>query len=273
MSDSLIRYDVADHVAYVTLCRPEKRNAINSVMRAELWRALENAERNDDVRAVLVRAEGEHFCAGGDISDMKPGTLDAEAGRRRILSATEGMRQLIALPKPVVMAVDGCAYGAGCSLLLAADVVIATERIRLSMSFLRIGLVPDLCSLFTLPRIVGWAHAKNLLYSGREVGAEEALRLGIVTEVVGPEQLDHRAQAVAEALTDLPGTAFAMTKAALAKSLSSDLAAMCDTEINSQAIAYSTAYHADAAHRLLRRSPLPYQWPNLSLSKDNDVDH
>ncbi|MDX3904287.1 MAG: enoyl-CoA hydratase/isomerase family protein [Pigmentiphaga sp.] len=273
MSHSFIRYRVEGRLASITLARPEKRNAMNSAMRDELWACLGRAEHDEHVRAVLLRAEGGHFCAGGDIADMRPGELDAEAGRDRILSATDGARRLLELPKPVIMAVDGCAYGAGCSLVLAADVVIATNRVRLSMSFLRIGLVPDLCSLFTLPRIVGWARAKTLLYSNREIGAEEALQLGIASEVVPPDALDQRAEMIARALTRLPRSAFAMTKAALARSLSADLGSMCDMETSSQAIAYSTSYHADAARRLLAREPLSYQWPVFSLPGDKNADH
>ncbi|MPS29749.1 MAG: enoyl-CoA hydratase/isomerase family protein [Alcaligenaceae bacterium] len=273
MSQSFVHYRVDGHVASITLARPEKRNAMNRAMRDELWRSFDRAGSDECVRAVLVRAEGGHFCAGGDIADMRPGELDAEAGRDRILSATAGARRLLELPKPVVMAVDGCAYGAGCSLVLAADLVIATDRVRLAMSFLRIGLVPDLCSLFTLPRIVGWARAKALLYSNREIGAEEALQLGIASEVVSPDALDHRTGMIARALTRLPRSAFAMTKAALARSLSADLDSMCDTETSAQAIAYSTSYHADAAGRLLAREPLPYQWPLFSLPGDKDADN
>ncbi len=261
MSDQYILYSVLNSVAHIVLNRPGKRNALNLAMRTALWGAIARAEADPDVRALLIYAEGGHFCAGGDIADMRPGELDAEAGRDRIFSATKGAQRLLEMPKPVVMAVDGCAYGAGCSLVLAADVVIATARARFALSFLRIGLIPDLCSLFTLPRVVGWARAKALLYSNREIDGIEAQQYGMVTELVEPENLHQRSREIAVAMTHLPRTAFALTKASLAKSLSVDLSAMSDAEISGQAIAYSTRYHADAAKKMLERSPLEYLWP------------
>lgn len=261
MTDSMIEYSLAQGVGHIRLNRPAKRNALSLDMRTALWEAIARAGKDDEVRVVLLSGAGEHFCAGGDIGEMRPGELDAEAGRDRIAPVSKGARRLLETTKPVVVAVDGCAYGAGCSLALAADFVVATERARFCMSFLRLGLIPDACGLFTLPRVVGWLRAKDMLYSTRAVGGSEALEYGMVNELAAPEALQARAREIALAMTNLPRTAFALMKTAMLRSMSSDLGAMADTEMAGQAIAYSTAYHEDAVKRLRSGGPSLYSWP------------
>jgi len=267
MMDSMIEYSVKQGVGRIMLNRPAKRNALSLDMRTALWDAIARADSDDAVRVVLLSAAGEHFCAGGDISEMRPGALDAEAGRDRIAPVSKGAQRLLETAKPVVAAVDGSAYGAGCSLVLAADFVVATERSSFCMSFLRLGLIPDACGLFTLPRVVGWLRAKDMLYSTRAVTGGEALEYGMVNELAAPEALQARSWEIALAMTGLPRTAFALIKAALLRSMSADVGAMTDTEMAGQAIAYSTAYHEEAVNRLRAGSPPVYSWPAQDAGK------
>ncbi|MDS1140022.1 enoyl-CoA hydratase/isomerase family protein [Pusillimonas sp. SM2304] len=261
MTYESIRYVVAENVAHIVLNRPHKKNALDMVMRDELWHAVAQARDDADVRAVLLAGAGSDFCAGGDVSTMRPGELDAEAGRIRISSVTRGAYSLLELPKPVIAAVDGCAYGAGFSLALASDIVLATERSRFCLSFLRLGLVPDAAALFTLPRAVGAYRAKHLLYTAQEIDGRTALDYGIAGELVAEDQLHDRAWQVAAAMAKMPPTAFALCKSALLRSFSAETAVMADMEMNGQGIAYSTQYHADAARRFLDKKGLPYSWP------------
>ena len=160
-----------------------------------------------------------------------------------------------------VRAVDGCAYGIGFSLALAADIVVATPRSRFCLSFMRLGLVPDGLALFTLPRIIGWARAKKMLYSAQEIDGRTAAEDGIVTELVEPDALLERARAIANALASSSPAAFALTKNALLRSFSSDASAVMDMDINGQGIAYSTSYHKDAVKAFMGKQPLAFAWP------------
>jgi 2-(1,2-epoxy-1,2-dihydrophenyl)acetyl-CoA isomerase len=262
---SLIQVAIREGVAHIVLNRPEKRNALSLEMRTALWSAIDSAEKDQAVRAMLISGEGEHFCAGGDTAEMRPDGLDAEAGRDRIGPVTKGAQRLLESTKPVVVAVDGCAYGAGCSLALAADFVVATERSNFCMSFLRLGLIPDACGLFTLPRVVGWMRAKEMLYSTRPVGGTEAFNFGMVNELAAPEDLRARSLEIALSMVSLPRTAFALVKAAMLRSLSVDLATMTDAEMSGQAVAYSSAYHEEAVNRLRAGLPTLYNWPAKRL--------
>ena len=161
----------------------------------------------------------------------------------------------------MIVAVDGCAYGIGFSLALAADIVVATPRSRFCLSFMRLGLVPDGLALCTLPRIIGWARAKKMLYSAQEIDGQTASDYGVVTELVEPDALLERARAIAHALASSSPAAFALTKNALLRSFSSDASAVMDMEINGQGVAYSTRYHKDAVKAFMGKQPLAFTWP------------
>jgi 2-(1,2-epoxy-1,2-dihydrophenyl)acetyl-CoA isomerase len=175
--------------------------------------------------------------------------------------AARTVKTLAGLDRPVIAAVDGPAYGAGFSLALLADMVVATPRARFCMAFARIGLVPDYGSLYTLPRIVGIARAKEIMLSARDVGAEEARALGIVLEIVEPDALLARAQALAGALAAASPVAVSLTKSALNSSLASDLPTMLDIEASAQGIAGVSAYAKESFRRFAEREPSRFVWP------------
>jgi 2-(1,2-epoxy-1,2-dihydrophenyl)acetyl-CoA isomerase len=256
-----IEYREDAGVATLTLNRPQKRNAIDLVMRRELNDVIAHVGGNADVKTVILTGKGDHFCSGGDVSTMKSAQLSAEDGRTRVAPVIAFSRSLLELQKPVIAAVDGSAYGAGFSLCLCADLVVATPRTRFCMSFLRVGLVPDLASAFTLPRIVGWQRAKQLMYSMGEIDGAQALEYGIVSELAEPEALQGRCADIARAMTGMPAAAFAMTKQALLRTFSTDLAAMADGEGYMQGIAFNTEYHREAAGLLLDKKPMRYVFP------------
>ena len=256
-----LRYHAAQGVARIELNRPQRRNAIDLVMRHELLQAIAVAAEDADVKALILTGAGGHFCSGGDVSTMCGAHMSAEQGRARMEPVTACARALMELPKPVIAAVDGVAYGAGFSMCLCADLVIATPDARLCLSFMRIGLVPDFACAFTLPRIVGWQRAKQLIYCAAEIDGATAHDWGIVAELSDPQLLDARAMQIAMAMGSMPPTAFAMTKQALLRSFTADLAASCEAEANAQGVAFNTQYHQRAAELLLARAPLPYTFP------------
>lgn len=255
-----IQYTVDDGVATILLNRPEARNALSHAMRGEVLAALAAIKADRSVKAVVLAGAGKHFCAGGDITTMEPDQT-AVGGLERMQKSHHAVSELIEFDLPIVAAVDGAAYGAGFGMALAADFVIATPRTRMCMAFVRIGLVPDFGVFFTLPRIVGLQRAKDLILSGREIGAVEAKEMGIVYEIVEPERALARAQQLAGSFRHASAAALSMSKQALNTSMHSDLQTMLMTEAFAQGIAMSSGEHKEAIQRFLDKAPLRFQWP------------
>lgn len=255
-----IELAIDDGLATLTLTRPERKNALTAQMFAELLEALDTLRRNTSIRALVLVGAGNDFCSGADISG-NVGGADAAAVRSRMLEYNRLLLALTDFDRPVIAAVDGVAFGAGFSLALAADFIIASERARFCMVFARIGLVPDLGASWTLPRVVGVQKAKELVYSAREVLAPEALALGIAIEVQPAECLRQRAEALARSMANMSATGFGATKRLLARSLESDLSSQLDAEAYVQTVALSSPYPREAAERFMRKDAPLYQWP------------
>lgn len=249
-------------VAVVTLNRPEAKNALDPST-VDALVALFRAFRDDDeVRAVVLTGAGGDFCAGGDVKQMgQGGTRTPEQRRAGMGRYRDLATSLASLDKPVVAAVDGVAYGGGLSLALLADIVLVSERVRMALVFHRIGLVPDIGAWYTLPRVVGLQRAKELVYSTREFGAAEALRMNLALEVLPPEQLLPRALEIARSFEAASATALSLSKQALQASLQSDLATMLDMEATAQAIAGGSEYARESVRRFAAREPARFRWP------------
>jgi 2-(1,2-epoxy-1,2-dihydrophenyl)acetyl-CoA isomerase len=173
---------------------------------------------------------------------------------------------LLTLDRPVIAAVDGAAAGAGFSLALSADFVLATPRAWFNMSFLKVGLVPDVGALYTLPRVVGVQRAKEIMLSARDIDAQEALRLGIVMELHEPDQLLPRAQAMARSFVGASPAAVALIKRSLNSALGGGLQDMLSAEAQAQSLAAGTAEHREAVSRFLTKQPPLFAWPALEKS-------
>lgn len=257
-----VEYLRHDRVAEIAFNRPVCRNALDLPTRALFATLVAEAIQDDDVRVIVLTGRGGHFCAGGDVRSMQPGdSMTAEAGRQRMRKTLQNVEALYTCDKPVIAAVEGCAYGGGFGLALLADMVVASETARFCMSFARIGLVPDSGSLYTLPRIVGVQRAKELLLSGRELNAREAQDFGIVMEVTAAGGALPRALAIAAALAGASPVATAMTKTALNNSLSSDLRSMVEYEATAQGVAFSSDFHRQSIAHFLAKQPPLFTWP------------
>ncbi len=257
-----IALSVDQGVATLTLNRPEVKNAINARMGQELGDYLESVRHDDAVRVLLMRGAGKDFCAGGDVSGMGTGGSRTAAQARQVMQLYRRMTlALHDLDKPVVASVDGVAYGAGFSLLLLADIVLVSDRVRLSMAFQRIGLIPDCGALYTLPRIVGLQRAKELVLSGRVVGGAEAQAIGIAMEVVPAAGLAARSAEIAASLAGASPVAAALGKRALNLSQDSTLDAVMEMEASGQAVAMSSEYMAESRRRFLAKEAPQFQWP------------
>ena len=248
-------------VAWLTLNRPERKNALNADMTAEITEALATVRSDSDIRVLVLRGAGGDFCAGGDIQDMQGMSGDLLARRARLKRIHVWVEELINLDKPVIAAVDGVAFGAGFGIALAADMVVATPRARFCMAFMRIGLIPDCAALYTLPRLVGLQRAKELMFSAREVDADEALRLGLVLELRDPEDLDTRVAELAGSLSGASATALSLTKRGLNSATLNDLKTMLEIEAAGQTVAFASDEHQAAVSRFLRKEAPAFRWP------------
>ena len=249
-------------VAVVTLNRPQAKNAIDAPTTDALTAVLRELRADAEIRAVVLTGAGGDFCAGGDVKGMgEAGSRTPEQRRAGMARYRELALALQGLDKPLIAAVDGVAFGAGLSMALYADLVLVSTRIRMAMVFHRIGLVPDVGAWYTLPRAVGLQRAKELIYSAREFGAEEAVRMGLALEAVEPDQLMPRALGLAESLAGASPTAFSLSKRALAATLQSDLESMLEMEASAQAIAGSSEYFREAIRRFAAKEPAQFRWP------------
>ena len=227
-------YTLENDVAWVVLNRPEQRNAINAELRDELVAVLTDARTNADVRALVLTGSGKGFCTGADLSGRGSGPTSPGAGRELMKSSSQRlMRALWDLEKPVVAAVNGVAAGLGAHLAFASDFVIAAAEARFIEIFVRRGIAVDAAGAFLLPRLVGLQKAKELVFFGDDLGADEAQRLGLVSRVVPADQLTAAAREWAERLAAGPTFAIGMSKRLLNRSLESSF----ETALEEEALA------------------------------------
>lgn len=255
-----ITYEVSDGIGTLTLNRPEQRNALDNVMRNEIAEVVSSVRRDRGIAALIIAGAGGAFCSGGDLRAMDTGG-SGEVARTRMADLHLWLEELLTLDRPVIAAIDGPAFGAGFGLALAADIILATPRARFCLSFLRLGVIPDCGIFYTLPRVVGVQRAKELAFSTREFGAEEARQMGIVLEIQPQERIARRAREMAQSFTQASPTVLSMIKRGMNASLGSDLGTMLEMEATGQGLARSTDYHRDAVKRFLGKQPLLFQWP------------
>ena len=245
---SLIEYRVDAGIAIVTLNRPEKRNALSDAMRAELVAALECAASDTSVRALVVTGNGRSFCAGGDIQGMQqrlqspPGEI-AFNGWNRQKRTHHAVSLLHGIPKPTIAAVNGSSAGLGTDLALCCDFIVASDDASFAWSYIHRGLIPDGGGLYFLPRRVGLARAKELIFTGRIVEAPEALALGVADRISPASSLLADATRWAAELGKGSATALALGKGILDQSFEMDASTVFDLGSQAQSICYTTAEH------------------------------
>ncbi len=268
-SADTVRLDITDGVAVATLNRPQAKNALDAdMMRIHMPALVERLRDDAAIRAVILTGAGGDFCSGADVKRMGGASTLTHAERnenlRTILGWVYGLMQL---PKPVIAAVDGVAYGGGFSLALTADMVLASSRARFCLSFGRIGLTPDMGVGYTLPRRVGAARAKELAFTARSFGAEAAVAMGIADAVHPPETLLGEAQRIARRLTEASPVALAQAKRLFDMSLDSTPAEMVEAELQGQFACRQTDYHEDAVARFARKEPYRFNWDAMDKAE------
>lgn len=245
-------------VEVITLNRPEKMNAFSYNILYALIERFEELHQDDDARAIVITGEGRGFCTGADLTGGGArGDANTPMGMRlstHIYSRT--IRSMALLEKPIIGAINGDAAGAGCNFALACDLLVASEKARFIQVFVRRGLVADAGGTFFLPRIIGLARAKELMFSGEPVDAQRALELGLVVKVVPHEKLMEEAMGMASKLAQGPTRAIGMIKRMLNRSFESDLETALEMEASMQGIAVSTSDVVEGVTSFLqKRSP------------------
>ena len=254
MSEPLLRVGTAGPVASIRLNRPRKRNALSMDLMRDLIAVLEGIGTNREVAAVILAAEGSAFCAGHDLNEM----VDRNVNEYRQIFdlCTDLMTVIQRIPQPVIAQVHGMATAAGCQLVAACDLVVASENARFSETFIRRGLIPADGSCWQLPRMIGLGNTFLLQYTGQVIDAQEALRLGIASRVTPHEELLHTTMELASGLASGATYGMALTKRLIQQSLHVGFEESMELAGVAQEIARRTEDHREGVRAFVeKRSP------------------
>lgn len=256
MEYKFLRYTAADGVVTVSLNRPEVYNALNDDITYELQNAFKAIAKDVTARVVVLSGEGKAFCSGQDLkstsNEEKRSFMDSL--HKRYNPIIRAMREL---PLPIICKLNGVAAGAGCSLALACDIIVASEEASLIEVFINIGLVPDSGSSYFLPRLVGMAKAFELCSMGTKVKAKDAVAMGLINKVVEADKLDDAVKAYTDYFANAPTKSVGLIKKMLNKSATSTLDDMLDYEAYCQEIAGGTADYKEGVDAFReKRKPL-----------------
>ncbi len=253
-------YEVEDHVATVTLNRPEAMNALTRSLYAQLEQAFRDAHRDPEVRCVIVTGAGRAFCSGDDVKQIMLGEQRDETTQRlRDVRPrpTPAAAAILECDKPVIAAVNGPAVGWGMDLALFCDIRIASESAKFGELFIKRGLVSDLGGLWRLPAVVGPSKAAELLFTGDVIDAQEALRIGLVSQVAPPEGLLPAARTMASKIAANPPIAMRYMKEGLRRSRNASMEEMGAYVGSSLAYLFTTEDHREGALSFVeRREPV-----------------
>jgi enoyl-CoA hydratase/carnithine racemase len=241
--EELVRVRHDGEVAIICLDNPGRLNAFSVAMREQLYTRLLELEQRQDCRALVLTGAGGNFCAGGDISEMqRRGVLEA---RLRMDLPTRIFKMLVAGPKPFIAAVEGNVAGAGLSLVAASDYCVAAANASFACAFLKMGLIPDVGGIWSLPRKIGQRRTMELCALAEPFGAEAALRMDLINKICEPGKALEEAVGVARRFAKLPPVAMALLKSALAVG-SDTLDQATNTEIAHQGVLMHTQDYAEA---------------------------
>ncbi len=255
-----VLYELEEHIATITLNRPEVMNALNRRAYAELEAAFRRAHADPEVRCVIITGAGRAFCSGDDVREIMLGEeRDETVARLREARPrpTPAAVAVLECDKPVIAAVNGAAVGWGMDLALFCDIRIASTAARFGELFIKRGLVADLGGLWRLPAIVGPSKAAELLFTGDIIDAAEAERIGLVSKVVPPEQLMPEARALAQKIAANPPIAMRYMKEGLRRSRHARMDEMGEYIGNALAYLFTTEDHKEGARAFIeKREPV-----------------
>ena len=251
------RYTEDAAVATITLDRPDRLNALTFDVYAELRDLFAALAHRDEVKVIIITGEGRGFCSGGDVEAIIGELLKQDMTQLLAFTRMTGklIRNIRAVPKPVIAAINGIAAGAGAVIALASDFRIAVPSARLAFLFTRVGLAgADMGAAYLLPRVVGLARATELLMLGDTVPADRALAIGLLNKISEPEGLMSDARELAARLAAGPTFALGMTKTLLNQELDLDFVSAIEAEAQGQAICMQTSSFREAFEAFMARS-------------------
>jgi 2-(1,2-epoxy-1,2-dihydrophenyl)acetyl-CoA isomerase len=255
--DAFILSHVEQGVMTITLNRPERLNSFNDVMHQQLAECLKQAERDDTIRCLLITGNGRGFCAGQDLNDrnVDPAGPSPDLGLSVERFYNPLVRRLAKLPKPVIAAVNGVAAGAGATLALGCDMVIAARSANFVMAFSKLGLVPDCGGTWLLPRTAGRARAMGLALLGDKMSAEQAQQWGMIWQVVDDAELADTSLTLARHLATQPTYGLGLIKQALLASETQTLDQQLDMERDFQRLAGRSDDYREGVSAFLAKRP------------------
>lgn len=229
----------------IVLNRPSSFNSFTEKMNKEIIHALKIAGKDKEVRSIVITGEGKAFCAGEDLAGVDEHTNHAEFLRNRYHPM---MRTIKQTPKPIIAAVNGTAAGAGMSLALAADFRLVKPDAKFISAFMNIGLIPDSAFLYYLPRLIGYAKALEVVVLGKPISGEEAVHLGLATELIDQEEWDEKVSAFAERLAAMPTKSISLVKRYMANGMNMTFDEMLEKEAQAQRIAGNSNDHKEGLY-------------------------
>lgn len=253
-----IKYETRDSIAIVTVNRPKAMNALNSQVLDELYDAFQKIGADENIRAAILTGEGKAFVAGADIAEMAK--LNSVEGRAFGEKGHRTMNGIENVEKPVIAAVNGFALGGGCELAMACDIRIASEKAKFGQPEVNLGLIPGFGGNLRLPRLVGKGMAKYMILSAEMIGAEEALRIGLVEKVTAPEELMDEALKVAETIASKAPIAVSLAKSVINNGYDVDMKSASAYEINSFGIPFSSEDMKEGTSAFLEKRKA--EWKN-----------
>jgi enoyl-CoA hydratase/carnithine racemase len=239
-------------IAFIYLNRPKVLNALNETMKNELIHALKETEEDDNIRVMILTGRGRGFCAGADLSRfIEVQESDKDHKKKSRFGSLDLPRAFIQYPKPIIAAINGPSYGFGFTVTLTCDIRLASERAKFSCAFVRIGVTPEFCSTYFLPRLIGYGKASELMFTARPFDAHEALEIGAVNQVFPHHRLMPEARKMAKQIASMPPPAIQKSKEILRHGMQSTL----DQVIQHEAIVFfdamKTEEHQLALSKLL----------------------
>lgn len=259
MTNDVIVYEVSNAVATIRLNRPDVLNALNHALMQSLYQAVSRADQDESVRAVILTGTGRAFSAGADLTARGDSATSQDSGKTLRECYHPVIERMRAMPKPIVSAVNGLAAGAGMSIALAGDIILAASSSYFLQAFSKIGLVPDAGSTYFLPRYVGEVRARAMAILADRVSAAEAQQFGMVWKVLPDAELIPEAQRMAAHLASMPTRAYALIKQTLNKSLDNDLSAQLEFEAQCQSIASKTEDFREGVAAFREKRPPRFQ--------------
>ena len=252
-----IRYEKQDNIGIITINRPEALNALNTAVFNELEPLVGEIERDATLAALIITGEGRSFVAGADIGEQCP--MDLEAGRKWARRGSSVFRRIEKLEIPTIAAVNGFALGGGCELALTCDIILASEKAKFGQPEVGLGITPGFSGTQRLPRRVGIGKAKELIFSGKMIKADEAKAIGLVNEVYAPEALMDAALEMARSFTKNAPIAVKYAKACIDRGMQMDMDDGIAVENELFAMCFATADQKEGMGAFLEKRPANFQ--------------